>query len=120
MFVQVKKVSFMYNEVILQKVITMNDEELSELRHSAFLSFCRIYGLTKTKRYSERNTMSLDFQEAMKVFPVKRSALEKYWSGKNPIPEFLITIMKLHTGQIEPLHKSFDDMGFSLTLDERI
>ncbi|WP_375750005.1 hypothetical protein [Vibrio sp. HN007] len=97
----------------------MDEEELRDLRHKSFLSFCRIYGLTKNRRTTTGSSMSLDYDAATEVFPVTRSALEKYWSGKNPIPGTIITIMKLHTGQIVPLHRSFDEMGFSLTLDER-
>ncbi|HBC3964185.1 TPA: hypothetical protein KD885_003833 [Vibrio parahaemolyticus] len=93
-----------------------NDEQL-EQRLSDFVTFCHVYGLTKSKRYAGQNMVTLDYDQAMKVFPVKRSALEKFWTGKNTIPDYFVTIMKLHTGQIEPFHRVFSESSIRLTIN---
>ncbi|MEZ8400796.1 hypothetical protein AB6C85_22520 [Vibrio splendidus] len=95
----------------------MKENTQLEERLTDFLAFCQIYGLTKTKRYAGKNMITLDYEKAMMVFPVKRSALEKFWAGNNMIPDYFITIMKLHTGQIKPLYSVFSDSNVCLTIN---
>lgn len=108
---------FGFTQLDYERVAFMKKDEQLEERLSDFVAFCNVYGLTKSKRYAGKNMVTLDYDQAMKVFPVKRSALEKFWTGKNTIPDYFVTIMKLHTGQIEPFHSVFSESSIRLTIN---